>query len=150
MWGISTIERNDEMLFKITVTLTFSVHILQRPVPFFFHTQPCNYYRPVNISSSCGELLWNSCGIRADLLAVVMTFGSSLTQPSSSMWTRVALRVTTPFPLHTLLGSKSTNIRKKSHTSAAPHRSRHSGLIFTILTVHFLLRIHVTVTSCPK
>lgn len=27
------------------------------------------------------------------------------------MWTRVALRVTTPFPLQTLLGSKSENIQ---------------------------------------
>lgn len=137
MWGISTIERNDEMLFKNHS----NAHILcphsAAPCPFFFFsTQPHNYFCPVNISSSCGELLWHSCGIRADLLGVVVTFGSSLTQPSSSMWTRVALRVTTPFPLHTLLGSKSENIRKKSHTSTAPHRSRHSGLIFTILMVH--------------
>lgn len=62
-------------------------------------------------SSSCGELLRNNCGSCPDLLGVEMTFGSSLMQSSSSMWTRVALRVTTPFPLQTLLGSKSENIQ---------------------------------------
>lgn len=104
-----------------------NTHSPHSAVTCLFFTWPWNYYGPLNIfSSSCGELLWNSCGIRSDLLGVVMTFGSSLMQSSSSMWTRVALRVTTPFPLHTLLGSKSENIQNKSLTSAAPHRSRHS------------------------
>lgn len=84
--------------------------------------------RPPNVFS---ETLGNSWGIQADLLGAVMTFGSSLMQPSSSMWTRVARRVTTPFPLHTLLGSRSENIRNKSLTSTAPHCfSRHSRVIF--------------------
>lgn len=107
--------------------------------PFFF-TRPCNYYCPPHIFTSCGELLWNSCGIRSDLLGAVMTFGSSLMQPSSSMWTSVALRVTTPFPLHTLLGSRAENIQNMSLTSTAPHCSRHSRLILSILRVHSCFR----------
>lgn len=38
------------------------------------------------------------------------------------MWTRVALRVTTPLPLHTLLGSRSENIQKQEslcHSSSS-------------------------------
>lgn len=68
-----------------------------------------------------------------------MTFGSWLMQPSSSMWTRVALRVTTPFPLQTLLGSRSENTEDKSLTSTAARRSRHSGLIFGIVMSALLL-----------
>lgn len=45
----------------------------------------------------------------SDSRGVEKTFDFSVMWPSSSMWTRVALRVTTPFPLHTLLGSKSKN-----------------------------------------
>lgn len=133
MWRIFTTKENDEILFKLQQHSHSTV-----TCPFF--TWPRNYYCPLNIFSSCGELLWNGCGIRSDLLGVVMTFGSSLMQPSSSMWTRVALRVTTPFPLHTLRGSKSENIQKMSLTSTAPHLSRHSSLIFGILRVHSWFR----------
>lgn len=145
MWGFL----HDEMLLKLQKPSHST-----RTSPFF--TCPCNYYWPLNIFSSCGELLWNLSGIRSDLLGVGMTFGSSPMQPSSSMWTRVARRVTTPFPLHTLLGSKSENIQNKGLIATAPHLSWHCELIFNILRVHSCLSLphgpndqDRTVTSKP-
>lgn len=72
-------------------------------------TGQCNNYCPLS-GFHRSELLSNSCSVGSDLLGAVMLFGSSLMWPSSSMWTRVALSVTTPFPLQTLLGSKPENI----------------------------------------
>lgn len=79
-----------------------------------------------------------------------MTFGSPLMQPSSSMWTRVALRVTTPFPLQTLLGSKSENNQNRSIISTALHRSRHSSLIFGINRQHSCFRAPGNPSYCNR
>ena len=53
-----------------------------------------------------------------DLLGAVSTLDSSLMESSSSMWIRVARKVTTPLPLHTLEGSNSRKwIDRLNHAS---------------------------------
>lgn len=67
----------------------------------------------------CGVM--EQTAVHSDLLCLVMMLDSSLTESSSSMWTRVALRVTTPFPLQTLLGSTSESIQEKSGRKHIEH-----------------------------
>ena len=49
--------------------------------------------------------------------AAVTLLESSLMLSSSSMWTRVALRVTTPFPLHTLLLESNATAAHRTETA---------------------------------